>query len=174
MRPYRLLLFDRDGTLTYEERICHRDLSALPPYPFTGATLKDLHSEGYPLAVVTNQSGIARGYWSMEELQALHERFCREWGVTPRFYICPHHPDDGCRCRKPEPGLLQQAMSEHKVSPEACLVIGDSLTDYGAAQRAGTAFALVLTGRGRATRDQLPEPPAMVLDTVAGLRGHLT
>lgn len=174
MSSYQLLLFDRDGTLTYEQRSYHRNLSALPSYPFTGATLKELNASGYRLAVATNQSGIARGYWSMEEVEVLHERFCREWGVTPRFYICPHHPDDGCRCRKPEPELLQRAMSGYGVQAEACLMIGDSLADYGAARRAGAAFALVLTGRGRATRDQLPEPPAMVLDNIAGLREHLT
>jgi len=173
VKLYRLLLFDRDGTLTYEEKSYHRDLSALRSYPFTGVILRDLNKAGHSLAVVSNQSGIARGYWNMDEVHALHERFCREWEISPRYYICPHHPDDGCQCRKPEPGLLQQALSEHKVQSEASLTIGDSLADYGAAQRAGTAFALVLTGRGRATRDQLPEPPAMVLDTVASLREHL-
>ncbi|UCH62450.1 MAG: HAD-IIIA family hydrolase [Fidelibacterota bacterium] len=174
MSSYQLLLFDRDGTLTYEQRSFHRDLSALPAYPFTGVTLKQLDESGCRLGIATNQSGIARGYWSMKEVDVLHERFCREWDVTPRFYLCPHHPDDGCRCRKPESELLQRAMSDCGVQAKACLMIGDSLADYGAAQSAGVAFALVLTGRGRATRDQLPEPPAMILDNIAGLNKHLT
>ncbi len=173
MKRYRLLLFDRDGALTYENRQYHRDLSALPAYPFAGSLLRDLDKSGYPLAVVTNQSGIARGYWSLEEVQAAHDRLCREWGVVPRFYICPHHPDDGCQCRKPAPGLLHQALEDAGIKPESGLMIGDSLVDHGAARSAGVDFALVLTGRGRATLQQLPEPPIMVLDSVAGLRVHL-
>lgn len=173
MKPFRLLLFDRDGTLSYENQPRHRDLSALPAYPFAGPVLKDLHSAGYLLVVVTNQSGIARGYWSREEVEATHERFCREWGVAPGLYICPHHPDDHCRCRKPEPNLLQQALADYGVVAESCLMIGDSLSDYGAARKAGVDFSLVLTGRGRGTRCQLPHPPLMVLDTVADLREPL-
>jgi len=172
MTRYRLLIFDRDGTLTYENRRYHRDLSGLSPYPFTGPVFKELYAAGCQLAVVTNQSGIARGYWRLEEVRAVHDRFCKEWSVTPRFYICPHLPDDGCRCRKPQPGLIQQALSDSGIEPGASLMVGDSLSDYGAARAAGVAFALVLTGRGRFTRDQLPAPSAMVLDTVADLREH--
>ena len=173
MKPCRLLLFDRDGTLTYENERRHRDLAALPPYPFSVPVLWVLHAAGHHLAVVTNQSGIARGYWSLAEVQAVHERFCREWEVAPGLYICPHQPDDGCLCRKPQPALLQQAMADYKVQPADSLMIGDSLADYGAAHGAGAAFALVLTGRGRVTREQLPGSPAMVLDTMAGLREYL-
>ncbi|MFB0515611.1 MAG: D-glycero-alpha-D-manno-heptose-1,7-bisphosphate 7-phosphatase [Candidatus Neomarinimicrobiota bacterium] len=172
MRRFRLLLFDRDGTLTYENRRYHRDLLTLPSYPFAGPTLQDLAAAGYHLAVVTNQSGIAHGYWPLEAVQALHERFCREWGVTLPFYICPHHPDEGCQCRKPGASLLQQAMTDCGIEPGSSLMIGDSMSDYGAAQAAGVGFALVLTGRGRVTDRQLPTPPAMVLDTIAGLREY--
>lgn len=173
-RIYHLLLFDRDGTLTFENRHYHQDLSILPAYPFTGEALRGMHTSGHKLAVITNQSGIARGYFSMEEAKALHKRFCEEWQIAPKFYICPHHPDEGCRCRKPKPYLLQQAMSDHKVAAEECLMIGDSVTDYLAAEQAGIAFALVLTGRGRFSQVQLPRPPTMMLNNIADLLRNLT
>jgi len=172
-RTYRLLLFDQDGTLTFENKHYHQDLSTLPAYPFTGETLRGLYASGYKLVVVTNQSGIAREYFTMEEVQALHKRFCTEWQLAPEFYICPHHPDEGCRCRKPEPYLLQQAMSDHKVAVEECLMIGDSVTDFLAAEKAGIAFALVLTGRGQLSQGQLPGSPAMVLNNIADLQRNL-
>ncbi len=173
MKPYRLLLFDRDGTLTYENRDYHRQLADLKAYPFTGSLLRDLHQAGHELAVVTNQSGVARGLWPLEEVEAVHQRFCREWGVDLAFYVCPHHPRDGCHCRKPQPELIRQAMAQHQSEPEATLMVGDSPADFGAAQGAGVAFALVLTGRGRLTQAQLPQPPDMVLDSIAHLRAYV-
>ncbi|UCD37726.1 MAG: HAD-IIIA family hydrolase [Fidelibacterota bacterium] len=170
---YRLLLFDRDGTLTYEREDYHRDLSRLFGYPFTSPVLKAFHTAGYLLAVVTNQSGIARGYWKLGEVETAHRRLCREWDVTPSFHICPHHPDDGCDCRKPAVGLLNEAMDVHGSQPEESLMIGDSLGDYLAARESGMHFGLVLTGRGRVTRSQLPSLPTMVLDTIADLESHV-
>lgn len=166
-----MLLFDRDGTLTYEQTGRHASLEALSPYPFAGPLLKALAAAGRRLAVVTNQSGIGQGIWQRAEVEALHERFCEEWGVSPAFYICPHAPTEACPCRKPRPGLLLQALEEHNLSPRQALMVGDSLTDAGAADSAGIAFALVLTGRGRVVRDKLTAPPALVLETVADLRG---
>ncbi|MEE9162704.1 MAG: HAD-IIIA family hydrolase [Candidatus Neomarinimicrobiota bacterium] len=173
MNDVRLVLFDRDGTLTYEQMGRHASLEALSPYPFAGPLLKALEAAGRRLAVVTNQSGIGRGVWQRSDVDALHERFCAEWGVSPAFYLCPHAPTEGCSCRKPEPGLLLQALEEHELSPRRSLMVGDSLTDAGAADSAGIPFALVLTGRGRVTREKLSAPPAFVLETVADLHGML-
>ncbi len=170
---YHLILFDRDGTLNYEEQSYHSDLSVLRPYPFSGPTLRALATAGHWLALATNQSGIARGYWSLDEVDRLHRRFFQEWGVEPRVYLCPHGPAEGCNCRKPLPGLVLRALADHQCPPAAALMVGDSLTDAGAAEQAGVDFALVLTGRGRSTRDHLSHPPAMLLDTVADLTGNL-
>ncbi len=166
---YHLILFDRDGTLNYEEQSYHRDLSVLRPYPFSGPTLRALAAAGHRLALATNQSGIARGFWSLDEVDRLHRRFFQEWGVEAEVYLCPHSPADGCSCRKPLPGLVLQALADHQCPPATALMVGDSLADAGAAERAGVDFALVLTGRGRSTRDRLSRPPAMLLDTVADL-----
>ena len=171
---YRLILLDRDGTLNYEAQNHHRDLSVLRPYPFSGPALRGLTDAGHQLALVTNQSGIARGYWSIDEVDRLHKRFFKEWGVEPKVYLCPHGPGDGCGCRKPLPGLVLQALADCRCPPAAALMVGDSLADAGAAQGAGVDFALVLTGRGRTTRDLLNNPPAMLLDTVADLTGKFS
>lgn len=171
---YSLILLDRDGTLNYEEQSYHSDLSVLRPYPFSGPALSALTDTGHRLALVTNQSGIARGYWSIDDVDRLHKRFFKEWGVEPKVYLCPHGPGEGCRCRKPLPGLVLQALADHQFPPSAALMVGDSLADAGAAQGAGVDFALVLTGRGRTTRDLLSHPPAMLLDTVADLTGKFS
>lgn len=172
MKAYKFFLFDRDGTLNYENREYHRDLSAVRPYPFAGPILRGLDQAGYPLAVVTNQSGVARGYWDEGDLRIMHDRLCQEWGVQLRFYICPHHPEDGCSCRKPGTQLLEQALHDRGVASQDSLMIGDSVSDFEAANRAGIDFALVLTGRGHITQAQLSGTPMTVLDTVAGLREY--
>ncbi len=174
MKQYRLIIFDRDGTLNYEDQNYHRDLSALRPYPFSGQVLRALKAAGHQLALATNQSGIAHGLWSRDEVEQLHSRFFADWGLDLPVYMCPHLPDDGCTCRKPQPGLILQALADHDCSPKAALMVGDSTADAGAARNAGVDFALVLTGRGKLTRPRLTSPPAMFLDTVAALAGSLS
>jgi D-glycero-D-manno-heptose 1,7-bisphosphate phosphatase len=169
MSKYRLLLFDRDGTLTYENINFHKDLSILPSYPYSAKTLQILDKAGFSIAIVTNQSGIARGFWSMSQVEKLHQRLAKEWQVPLQFYICPHHPDEDCACRKPKAGLLERAMMDYGSAPSQCLMIGDSLIDFESAKVAGIDFALVLTGRGRVTDERLSENPVVKSDTVAQL-----
>ncbi|MFC1618427.1 D-glycero-alpha-D-manno-heptose-1,7-bisphosphate 7-phosphatase [Candidatus Neomarinimicrobiota bacterium] len=169
MNKYRLLLFDRDGTLTYENIDFHKDLSILPSYPYSAKTLQILDKAGFSIAIVTNQSGIARGFWSMDQVQKLHQRLTKEWQVPLQFYVCPHHPDDDCSCRKPRTSLLEKAMMDYGSAPSQCLMIGDSLIDFKSASAAGIDFALVLTGRGRITGEHLPESPTLKSNTIAQL-----
>lgn len=169
MTAYRLLMFDRDGTLTYENTDFHRDLSILPSYPFSAFALQKLKKAGFLVALVTNQSGIARGFWSMEQVDKLHHRLIGEWQIPMKVYMCPHHPDEKCACRKPSAGLLEKAMSDHALDRSHCLMIGDSSIDSESARAASIDFALVLTGRGKATHNRLPIAPTMTFDTVAQL-----
>jgi len=174
MKRYRLIIFDRDGTLNYEEQNYHRDLTALRPYPFSGPALRALKAAGHRLALATNQSGISHGLWSRVEVEQLHGRFFADWGLELPVYMCPHVPDDGCTCRKPLPGLILQALADHDCEAASTLMVGDSTTDAGAAGSAGVDFALVLTGRGKLTQTRLTRPPVMLLDTVAALATSLS
>ena len=169
---YRLLLFDRDGTLTYEDRNYHRDLTMVKAYPFAGPILLSLQAKGYRLGVVTNQSGISRGYWSLEEVDALHNRLAEEWSTAITWHVCPHHANEDCPCRKPKPAMINDAISAADVPLDEVLMVGDSRADAGAAEAAGVDFALVLTGRGRDTQKTLTAT-GVVLETVADLEGHL-
>ena len=162
MSEVRLILFDRDGTLTYENENYHRDLTEVKSYPFTASALNGLRDGGYQLAVVTNQSGIGRGYWSEDEVTALHARLMAEWGLDMQWYICPHLPDAGCDCRKPNAGMITEALADHDISAKETIMVGDSAKDAAAAAAAGVEFALVLTGRGRDTLSTMKSRPAAI------------
>ena len=143
----KAVFFDRDGTLNVDvnylykiEELCWTE-NAL-------AALAYLHERGYLVFVVTNQSGIARGYYSVEEMEKLHAYMRgeaeRAGGAIEKFYYCPHHKDGvlaeysvECSCRKPKPGMLLQAFAEYDLDKEACFLVGDSDRDVEAARSAG-------------------------------------
>ena len=141
-------------------------------YPFAGPLLKRLDKRGYRLAVATNQSGIGRGFWTGAEVDRLHQRLAQQWGLTLSWHVCPHLPDQDCPCRKPRPGLVQDALDDAGLKAGEALLVGDSLTDAQAATAAGVDFALVLTGKGRQTRPLL-DPGTLILETVADLEAQL-
>jgi D-glycero-D-manno-heptose 1,7-bisphosphate phosphatase len=146
------VLLDRDGTVNVE---CHYlsspDQVELLPHAAKG--LRHLSRIGLKLAIVTNQSGIARGYFDQQRLEAIHGRLRQllrdEHVEIDAIYHCPHHPDDHCDCRKPQPGMGRQAMQDFCCSPDQMFVIGDKPCDveFGNALQA-TTF-LVRTGYGR-------------------------
>jgi D-glycero-D-manno-heptose 1,7-bisphosphate phosphatase len=113
--------------------------------------LSRLASLGVPILVLTNQSAIGRGLVSLETVKGIHARLQEvvnaAGGRIDAFYICPHHPDDGCACRKPKPGLLLQAAAEFNFNLAAAIFVGDSITDYQAAEAAGCPALLVASGR---------------------------
>jgi D-glycero-D-manno-heptose 1,7-bisphosphate phosphatase len=170
LKKYKFVLFDRDGTLNYENKDYHLRLEEVRAYPFSQPVLQWLASHRVGFAVVTNQSGIGRDFWSLAEVEQLHERLSREWAVELPFYICPHLPDDGCGCRKPGTDLLRQALETGKVEAQACLMVGDSAADWGAAKGLGLDFALVLTGHGRDTLKAPTVKPDYILNSITELR----
>ncbi len=107
------------------------------------AALDALRARGMLLAVVTNQSGVARGYITREQVDAVNARVETLLGPFAGFFVCPHGPDDGCRCRKPMPGLLLDAAAALGVQPRDCYVIGDKPSDAAAATAAGMRSTLV-------------------------------
>ena len=105
------------------------------------------------VAIITNKSGVARGYFDLERLEQVHARLrellAAEGATVDGIYICPHGPDDECACRKPLPGMIDQAAADHGFDPACAFVIGDKAVDIGLGQAVGATTFLVRTGYGR-------------------------
>jgi D-glycero-D-manno-heptose 1,7-bisphosphate phosphatase len=147
---------DRDGTLI-EERHYPVERENIVPVPGAGRALHDLGTAGYLRIVLSNQSAVARGLLDEEQLGALHAHLAvllgAEGGRWEELYYCPHHPEGtavayayACRCRKPAPGLLERALSEHDIDLERSVFIGDSARDLFADAAPGALRILVRTG----------------------------
>jgi histidinol-phosphate phosphatase family protein len=157
-RGRSFVFLDRDGTIVEDRGYAWRleDCVLLP-----GAldALRLLSEGGFPLAIVTNQSGIGRGTFSRADFNAFQAHLLdllQRGGVTiEATLVCPHHPDDGCRCRKPRTGLLERARSELGADLASSWVIGDSPSDLALADAAGCAAIYVLTGHGAERRAEL-------------------
>jgi histidinol-phosphate phosphatase family protein len=142
-RPTAVLL-DRDGTLVHDVPY-NGDPDRVVPLPGACAALRRLRNAGVRLAVVSNQSGIARGLVSADAVDAVNRRVDELLGPLGPFLVCPHEPRDRCDCRKPAPGLVLRAADALGVRPSACVMIGDIGADVEAARRAGAASVLVPT-----------------------------
>jgi D-glycero-D-manno-heptose 1,7-bisphosphate phosphatase len=153
----RFVFLDRDGTLVRDLGYTHRveDYELLPGVV---AGLRRLLGSGYRLAVITNQSGIGRGYYSEAQYEAFQAHLVSDLagqGITiEASYVCPHRPDEGCECRKPRPALLHRARNELGADLAQSWMIGDSTVDVELAQQGGCRGAvLVRTGGGHASTD---------------------
>ena len=156
--PRPAVFMDRDGCLTEEVGYVNHP-SRLRLLPRTAEAIARLNRAGVPAVMVTNQAGIARGYFSEETLQAtharLHEALAAAGARLDGAYTCTHHPSEGqppyradCDCRKPRPGLLHQAAADLGLDLAASVMIGDKLSDVAAGHTVGAAGVLVLTGYG--------------------------
>lgn len=150
---------DRDGTINQEKHYLYRreDFEWIP-----GAreAIKVFGQLGYKVFIITNQSGIARGYYTEKEVKILHDwmdtQLCRAGAKVDGYYYCPHHPGKGigeykteCECRKPKAGLFRQAVREHGITDLAnSWAVGDRIRDLEPAGELGCKKALVLTGQG--------------------------
>ena len=143
MKPHAVLL-DRDGTLVVDAPY-NGDPARVVPMPGARAALARLRAAGVPTAVVSNQSGIARGLLTRAQVDAVNARVEELLGPLGPVLVCPHGPRDGCACRKPAPGLVLEAAAALGVPPAGCVVIGDIGADVGAARAAGAAHVLVPT-----------------------------
>jgi lipopolysaccharide heptosyltransferase II len=144
------IFLDRDGTLN-EDPGYLRSASDLRLLPGVGAALARLKSAGARLVVVTNQSGVARGLLTLKDLEAIHARL---EGLLEQYdaaldaiYFCPHHPEDGCRCRKPATGMIDRAVSELQVDLRKAYLIGDHASDIQLAKTVGVKSILVTSGK---------------------------
>ena len=146
----RAILLDRDGTILLERHYL-ADPAGVELLPGAAEGLRRLATLG-PLVVVTNQSGIARGYLDLATLEEIHRemrrRLAREGVELAAIEFCPHHPEGGCECRKPRPGLALRAAARLGFDPAAAMVIGDKACDVGFARAIGASAILVRTGYG--------------------------
>jgi len=140
--PRRLALIDRDGTIIVD-KVYLSDPDGIELAPGAIEGLRLLRDAGFALVLITNQSGIARGYFDAATLERIHDRLqsmlLAEGLRLEAIYFCPHGPDDGCDCRKPAPGMVTKAMRDLGFRPDEVVVVGDSDADMGAAEAAGVA-----------------------------------
>jgi D-glycero-D-manno-heptose 1,7-bisphosphate phosphatase len=184
--PRRFVLLDRDGTLNVERHYLS-DPDQLALIPGAGAAIRRLREAGFGVAVVTNQSGIARGYFTLARLDEIHDRLrallAAEGAAVDGIYVCPHGPGEECDCRKPLPGLALRAAAEHGFRLDRAFVVGDKAADVALGHAVGAVAILVRTGHGRDQEaagvrsdhivDDLPAAVELILRLAREERGGL-
>ncbi len=179
LRP--AVFLDRDGVIIENKADYIRQWGEVKFIPGALEALRRLAATEYLVVLVTNQSAVGRGLMTLAEAQAINDRVIAEirqaGGRVDGAYLCPHRPEDDCRCRKPKPGLLLDAAEELGIDLGASVLVGDAVSDVHAALAAGVGPVLVETGRGREEIESLgPElisrasvftDVAVALDTLA-------
>ncbi len=177
------VFLDRDGVINIDTGY----VATADEFEFVPGVLEacaQLVAKGYALVVVTNQSGIARGFYDEQAFSRLtdwmRERFAAAGAPLTAVYYCPHHPDKGvdryrrvCDCRKPEPGMLLRAMAEHGLDPQRSIMVGDKASDMVAASRAGIAQRILVRTGKPLSADAIAES-TFQLDSLAQLPTFLT
>lgn len=146
----KLMILDRDGVINFDSEEYIKSPDEWNPIPGSLEAIAGLKRAGFTLAIATNQSGIARGLYDLKTLDAIHAKMQNALSVLggsiDAIFYCPHHPDEGCECRKPNPGLLHQIAQHFSVNLKNIPFIGDSIRDLQAAKKAGCDPILVRTG----------------------------
>ncbi|APX91469.1 D-glycero-beta-D-manno-heptose-1,7-bisphosphate 7-phosphatase [Halomonas sp. 1513] len=161
-RADRLIILDRDGVINRDSDDYVKSLEEFLPYPSAIHAIGRLCRAGWTVAVATNQSGIARGYYDHATLASMHEHLqslvADAGGELAHLAYCPHSPADNCDCRKPLPGLLEQIRTAlHMPDLKGSWMVGDSLRDLQAGESMGCRSVLVRTGKGERTLAKHPE-----------------
>lgn len=141
------VLFDRDGTIV-DDVPYNGDPERVRPAGGAHEALRRLRDAGLPIAVISNQSGVARGLLTIAQVEAVNRRIEELLGPFDAWFYCPHGPGDNCACRKPLPGMVLEAAAALGVAPQCCVVVGDKPSDLGAAQAAGAMALLLREGLG--------------------------
>lgn len=157
--PERIVILDRDGVINRDSKDFVKSAAEWIPLPGSIDAIAALSAAGYTIAVASNQSGLARGLFDETALDAMHAKLRTlveaAGGRIDHIVVCPHGPDDGCDCRKPEPGLYRQIAEHFSAGLDGVPIIGDSLRDLEAAIAAGATPILVRTGNGLKTETLL-------------------
>jgi D-glycero-D-manno-heptose 1,7-bisphosphate phosphatase len=171
----KLVILDRDGVINYDSVQFIKSPGEWKPIPGSLEAIARLNQAGYRVVVATNQSGIGRGLFDMDTLNAIHGKMHRAaQAVGARIdavFYCPHTADSACNCRKPKPGMYERIASCYNIDLAGTPSIGDSLRDLQAAVAVGGKPLLVLTGKGEKTQmeDGLPEGTLIFRDLVAAV-----
>lgn len=162
LRPAAFI--DRDGTLVEEVNFLSR-VEDLRLFPFTSEAVRRLKESGFLIIVVTNQSGIGRAIYDEAAMHSIHDHMQRQLGnAIDAFFHCPHLPGEGCRCRKPNLGMLEAAGEKFRIDMSRSWMIGDKKLDAETGFNAGIKTAMVRTGYGKAHESQIEKRPDIVAD----------
>jgi len=154
---FKLIVLDRDGVINEDSLFYIKSPAEWHVIAGSLEAIAKLQHSGYNVAIATNQSGIARHYFTAEILDSIHKKMIAQIKAVgghldmDDIFVCPHGPEDNCECRKPKPGLLLQAARKFDVAPGEILVIGDAMRDILAAKACGATAILVKTGKGMET-----------------------
>jgi D-glycero-D-manno-heptose 1,7-bisphosphate phosphatase len=176
----RLIVLDRDGVINVDSADYIKSAEEWQPIPGSIDAIVRLCDMGFVVYVATNQAGLAKQRFGLVDLAGMHAKLNRlvenAGGVIAGIFFCPHHPDDGCECRKPKPGLLNQIRAAHQKPIQSMVFVGDSSKDIIAAVAGGCVPVLVLTGNGRQTqRERFAEASVMsVFDDLASFTDSQT
>lgn len=176
----RLIILDRDGVINQDSDGYIKTPDEWIPIPGSLEAIARLNHAGYRVVVASNQSGLARGLFDINSLNAIHQKMfdalSKVGGHIDAVFFCPHGPDDDCQCRKPRPGLLLEIAERLDADLDGAPAIGDSLRDLEAAVSVGAAPILVLTGKGNKTQAQLAAfgPVPVYPDLAAAVEALLT
>lgn len=155
----RLLILDRDGVINQDSPDFIKGPQEWLPLPGSLRALGTATHAGFRISIVSNQSGLARGLFKIEDLHRVHRRLVHEadlyGGVIDAFFFCPHGPREGCDCRKPRPGLVRAAAARSGLGLQEAVMIGDRASDIEAARAAGVRAILVRTGHGNEAAETL-------------------
>lgn len=173
----KLLILDRDGVINYDSDAYIKSVEEWIPLPGSIEAIAQLSKAGWTVAIATNQSGIARGYYDFATLEAMHARLralvAEQGGEVGLVVYCPHGPDEGCDCRKPKPGMLKIIAEHYKVPLAGIWFVGDSLGDLEAAKAVDSQPVLVKTGKGEKTQAKNLPVGTLIFDDLAAVAAEL-
>jgi len=168
----RFLLIDRDGTLIAEKHYLS-DPAGVEVLPGVAQAIRLFKDAGWGVVVVTNQAGVGRGYYSYEDMTRVNDRVREllnlDGAEIDAFYACPHAPNDDCECRKPKPGMVEQAVADFQFDPANAVVVGDKACDVDLGRNVGAKTVLVRTGYGRQEETTGDVHPDLVVNSLADL-----
>lgn len=175
----KIIILDRDGVINYDSDKYIKNIDEWEFIPSSLEAIANLTQSGYKVIVCTNQSGIARGFFTIEQLNEIHEKMhkvvAQAGGEITAIFVCPHKPDDNCDCRKPKPKMIIEICERFNIDDVSrIMMIGDSARDLETIHAAGGIPVLVKTGNGKKTlsRGKLP-PGTLVFENLLAVSEYL-